>query len=90
MKSTEISQFQFDRDDVKNKIVAWIRDWFSINGSESPAVVAISGGKDSSVVAALCVEALGRERVYGVLMPQGEQHDIDASMDLVEHLGIEY
>ena len=77
MKSTEFSQFQFDRDEVKNKIVAWIKDWFSINGNESPAVVAISGGKDSSVVAALCVAALGRERVYGVLMPQGEQHDID-------------
>lgn len=90
MKSNEMSQFQFDREDVKNKIVAWIKDWFSKNGKDSPAVVAISGGKDSSVVAALCVAALGREKVYGVLMPQGEQHDIDASMDLVKHLGIDY
>ena len=59
-----------------------------MNGNESAGVVAISGGKDSSVVAALCVEALGRDRVYGVLMPQGVQHDLDASKDLVNHLGI--
>ena len=53
------------------------------------AVVGISGGKDSSVVAALCVEALGKDRVFGVLMPQGEQPDIDYSRMLVDHLGID-
>ena len=80
----------FDAKKVKNDIVTWIREWFEINGKGCNAIVGISGGKDSSVVAALCVEALGKERVYGVLMPNGEQADIDMSLKLVNHLGIEY
>ncbi len=75
---------------VKNDCVAWIRDFFEQNGKGCNAVVGISGGKDSSVVAALCVEALGADRVIGVLMPQGEQHDIDMAHLLVEHLGIRH
>lgn len=78
----------FQAEKVKNECVAWIRDFFEKSGKGCNAVVGISGGKDSSVVAALCVEALGRERVIGVLMPCGEQHDIDAAHALVEHLGI--
>lgn len=78
----------FDAKKVCAECVAWIRDFFENNGPDCNAIVGISGGKDSSVVAALCVEALGRERVIGVLMPQGEQFDIDASYKLVEHLGI--
>ena len=54
------------------------------------AVVGISGGKDSSVVAALCREAYGREHVVGVLMPDGVQPDIDYSNGLVEFLGIRH
>ena len=54
------------------------------------AVVGISGGKDSSIAAALCVEALGKDRVIGVLMPCGEQADIDCAYKLVNHLGIKY
>ena len=69
----------FDVKKVKDEIVAWIRDWFEVNGKGCNAVVAISGGKDSSVVATLCVEALGKERVIGVLLPKGEQFDIDVS-----------
>ncbi len=80
----------FDALKVKDACVAWIRQFFAENGPECNAVVGISGGKDSSVVAALCVEALGRERVIGVLMPCGEQADIDCSLQLVEHLGIAY
>lgn len=80
----------FDAKKVTNDIVQWIRDWFEINGKGCNAIVGISGGKDSSVVAALCVEALGKERVYGVLMPNGEQADIDMSLKLVEHLNIDY
>ena len=80
----------FDALKVKNECVEWIRDFFEKNGKGCNAVVGISGGKDSSVVAALCVEALGKDRVIGVLMPCGEQHDIDCSKQLVEHLGIKH
>ncbi len=80
----------FDALKVKNACVEWIRQFFAENGPDCNAVVGISGGKDSSVVAALCVEALGRERVIGVLMPCGEQADIDCSLQLVNHLGIAY
>ena len=80
----------FDAKKVKNDIVAWIRDWFERNGKGCNAIIGISGGKDSSVAAALCVEALGKDRVIGVLMPNGEQHDIDMAYLLVNHLGIEH
>ena len=79
----------FDAEKVKKDIVEWIKDWFEENGKGCKAVVGLSGGKDSSVVAALCVEALGRDRVLGVMMPNGEQFDIDVSHKLAEHLGIE-
>jgi NAD+ synthase len=69
--------------------VEWIRDWFSKNGDGCRAIVGISGGKDSSVVAGLCVRALGAERVLGVLMPCGEQADIQCAVDLCDALGIE-
>ncbi len=78
----------FDAQKVKDQCVQWIRDFFEQNGPDCNAVLGISGGKDSSVAAALCVEALGRQRVIGVLMPQGEQHDIDMAYRLVNHLGI--
>lgn len=78
----------FDAEKVKNEVVQWIRDFFENNGKDCNAVVGISGGKDSSVVAALCVEALGKDRVIGVLMPCGVQPDIDMARLLVNHLGI--
>lgn len=80
----------FDAVKVKNECVRWIRNFFEENGKGCNAVVGISGGKDSSIVAALCVEALGKDRVIGVLMPQGEQHDIDMAYLLVNHLGIKH
>lgn len=80
----------FDAEKVKNECVAWIRDFFEENGRGCNAVVGISGGKDSSIVAALCVEALGKDRVIGVLMPCGVQHDIDMAQMLVDHLGIRH
>ena len=80
----------FDALRIKNECVQWIRDFFENNGKGCNAVVGISGGKDSSIAAALCVEALGKDHVIGVLMPQGEQHDIDKAFMLVNHLGIKH
>lgn len=79
---------EFNAVKVKDEIVKWIREWFAANGEGCSAVLGISGGKDSSVAAALCAEALGRDRVFGVLMPNGEQADIQVSRDLVNFLGI--
>ncbi len=78
----------FNAKRVKDECVSWIRNWFALNGNGCNAVVGISGGKDSSVVAALCVEALGKDRVIGVLMPNGEQADIEDAYKLVMHLGL--
>ena len=79
----------FDAKNTKNQITAWIAEYFKNNASpDTKAVIGISGGKDSSIAAALCVEALGKDRVFGVLMPQGEQHDIDMAYALCETLGI--
>ena len=74
--------------EMKKSLIQWIRDWFEQNGYGCNAVIGISGGKDSSVCAALCVQALGKDRVIGVLMPNGTQSDIADSRQLVEHLGI--
>jgi len=81
----------FDAKDVRRRIVEWIADYFEASApAGTKAVIGISGGKDSSVSAALCAEALGAGRVVGVLMPQGIQHDIGVSHDLCETLGIPY
>lgn len=85
-----MKEYSFDAKTVKNQVVQWIRDWFEVNGKGCNAVIGISGGKDSSIVAGLCVEALGKERVIGVTMPNGVQKDISDSMKLINHLGIKY
>ena len=78
----------FDAKAVKSDLINWIRKWFEENGKGCNAVIGISGGKDSSICAALCVEALGKDRVIGVLMPNLKQDDIEDSYQLVEHLDI--
>lgn len=75
---------------IKNDLVQWIRDWFEENGKECNAVIGISGGKDSSVVAALCVEALGKDKVIGVMMPNGDQNDISYAYELCDYLDIKF
>ena len=82
--------YNFNAEKVKNECVQWIRVFFEENGKGCNAVLGISGGKDSSIVAALCVEALGKDRVIGVLMPNGEQADIDMAKLLVDTLGIKH
>ena len=79
---------EFNAIEVKDRCVKWIIDFFEENGKGCNAIVGISGGKDSSIVTALCVEALGKNRVIGVLMPNGEQRDISMAKKLIKHLGI--
>lgn len=73
---------------TKDELIQWIRQYFETNGPTCSAVVGISGGKDSTIVAALCKEALGPDRVVGVLMPNDVQSDIDDAKAVVKHLGI--
>ena len=81
---------EFDAAKTAGGIIEWIRRYFDENGKGCTAVVGASGGKDSSVTAALCAKALGADRVCAVLMPQGEQWDIAVSRDLVAFLGIKH
>ncbi len=78
----------FNVEKVTNDMIEWVREWFDENGAGCNAVIGISGGKDSSVTAAVCVAALGKDRVIGVMMPNGVQPDIDVSEKVVEFLGI--
>ena len=79
---------EFNSELTKNELILWLQQWFAVNGPNCNAIVGISSGKDSTVVAALCVEALGKDRVIGVLMPNGEQSDIDEARFVCEYLGI--
>ena len=77
-------------ENIRARLVEWIRDWFKKNGDGCKAVIGISGGCNSAVVAALCVEAVGRENVIGVIMPNVIQPDIQDSRRVVEALNIQY
>ena len=81
----------FNASKVKSDLVQWIKDFFNCPGHKgSKAVIGISGGADSNITAALCKEALGAKNVFGVLMPNGVQNDIEDAHSLVRHLGITY
>ena len=80
--------YRFDEKKVTKDLLIWLRNWFEENGKDCNAIIGISGGKDSTVAAALCVEALGKDRVYGVMMPNGEQKDISDSIRVCELLKI--
>lgn len=70
-------------------IVKEIQSFMKCNNGQK-AIIGISGGKDSTVTAALCVKALGKINVIGVLMPNGVQYDIQDSIDICNYLGIKY
>ena len=78
----------FDTTKEINNVVQWIREWFYNNGPQANAVIGISGGKDSTIIAALLVKALGKDKVIGVMMPNGVQPDISDSERVIEFLGI--
>ena len=80
----------FNAEKTRDNLVSWLRDWFEKNGPDCKAVIGISGGKDSTVVAAACARAIGKERVLGVLMPNGVQKDIGDSIKVCNSLGIKY
>lgn len=79
-----------DPEQTKAAVVGWIQDYFAQNAPNAAAVIGISGGKDSSVAAALCAEALGERRVIGVTMPDGVQPDLADSHRLLTHLWLPY
>lgn len=78
----------FNAKKAADACIEWIQDWFDENGKGCNAVIGISGGKDSTVVAALCMKALGRDRVIGVMLPDGIQPDIADSREIIRNLGI--
>ncbi len=80
--------YNFDVESAITDCCRWIQHWFAENGDGCPAVLGISGGKDSSVCAALLCRALGVHRVIGVMMPNSVQPDIADAQQLCTHLGI--
>lgn len=79
----------FDAEFEIMNIVDDIRHYFATNGSkDTKAIIGISGGKDSTIAAALLVRALGSDRVIGVLMPDGDQKDIADARAVCEYLHI--
>lgn len=80
--------YTFDEKKVTKELLIWLKEWFQNNGKGCNAIIGISGGKDSTIAAALCVAAIGKERVIGIMMPNGEQKDISDSIRVCQHLDI--
>ena len=81
--------YEFNALETRNRLVEWIRNWFEQNGPGCNAVIGLSGGKDSTIMCALCVEALGRDRVIGVGMPDAGQ-DLHGADAIARHFGIRF
>lgn len=84
-----MEKYNFNVEKVTKDCIQWIKDWFEKNGKGCNAVIGISGGKDSTIVAKLCVDALGANHVIGVAMPDWGQSINDADK-ICEYLGIRY
>ena len=80
--------YTFNAEAVRDRLVEAIRDTARSQGF-SRVVLGISGGKDSTVTAALCARALGKENVYGVMLPDGIQKDLNDSRRVCAVLGIQ-
>ena len=80
--------YNFDAKQTAEKLVKWLKDYFDNNGQPINAVVGCSGGNDSTVVLAALTKAIGPDRIYAILMPNGEQADIDDSYKICEYLGL--
>lgn len=80
--------YNFNVEKVTRDLIQWARDWFDKNGKDSVAVLGISGGKDSTIAAKIMVEALGENRVIGVMLPRGKQHDQNIAREVCEYLNI--
>ena len=80
----------FDANKAVDHIVKWIHDWFEQNGKGCNAVIGISGGKDSTIVAALLIKALGKDRVWGLIMPNEYTDDYIIGLKVCKYLGIDY
>lgn len=79
----------FNAAETRKELVEWIRNWFERNGKDCNAVIGLSGGKDSTIMCALCVEALGKERVIGVGMPDKGQ-DLHNADKVAQYFGIRF
>lgn len=81
--------YAFNAEHTRDELVKWIRNWFEKNGKGCNAVIGLSGGKDSTIVAALCAEALGADHVIGVAMPD-EGQGLNDAYEIAKHLGIRF
>lgn len=81
----------FNAKKESDKCVFWIKNWFeNESGGAKGIVIGVSGGKDSTIATKLCVKAIGREKVFGVIMPNGEQNDLNDAISVCETIGIDY
>ena len=91
-KPLDASVLEMDNDRVIETITTRLRAILSKDIGRRGFVCAMSGGIDSSVSSALCVKALGKDRVYGLMLPERDSSGFSTARgrQLAEHLGIKY